>query len=338
MQYNITFFPTPGSFGTLIEYRENGSSVWVTPNSPANPTMLSYFPLELDPNKQYYIRVTAIGQDCANSSTIISLVTPTTNNCCPVGYTLSEDETYCYQVSSVSATAPTAPQNLAARTNKAYGTCGTRIYDLGFNVNGTGSSTLISFSNTFWVNGNGSCVDDLSLGGPLNRCGVWSTSTSSNQQVGFSVCIDVPATKTYYIGVGCDNYSTIRIDGNTIIDQDEAALATFYGGLGGATFKIWHIYPVEILSGQHIIEVIGNNVSSVAGFGTQIYDNTPSEIINATTNSELNFIFNSSDYVGQPVTIGNVGAGYTCPPGYSLDICEIPYRCVNIVTTNTISC
>ncbi len=338
MQYNITFIPVAGSFGTKIEYKESGSNTWITPSIPANPTMLSYYPLDLDQNKQYYVRVSTLGKDCANGSVILAVNTPSSSNCCPVGYTLSDDGTYCYQVQSVTATAPASPQNLAARTNKAYGTCGTRIYDPGYNINGTGSSVLLPFSNTFWVNGNGSCVDDLSLQGPLNRCGVWSTTTYAYQQVGFSVCMDVPTTKTYYIGVGCDNFSTIKIDGTTIIEQDEAYLDSFYGGLTGSTFKIWHIYPIQLLSGKRIVEIIGNNASSVAGFGAQIYDNTPSEIVNATTNGELNFIFNSSDYVGQPIIIGDNGAGYTCPPGYSLDICETPYKCINITTTNTITC
>jgi hypothetical protein len=71
--YNITF--DPASPSTLIEYKKEGETTWTTPSVPANPTSLSTYPLVLDTGSTYYVRVTAIENDCPNISTIITIVT-----------------------------------------------------------------------------------------------------------------------------------------------------------------------------------------------------------------------------------------------------------------------
>ena len=340
MLVNITFIPTLGSLGTKIEYRESTSSTWITPSSPANPTVLSYYPLDLTPNRQYYIRVTTIGTTCGNSATLISVTTPSATNCCPDGYTLSADGTYCYLIESTAATAPTNPENIQYTPFVDYTICGSYIYSPGYSVSGTGTSTKIPVSNTYWVNGAGNCITNQTItDGPLNRTAIWSTNnTGALQTVGFSVCIDVPVTKTYYIGMGVDNYGTIKVDGTTIIAQDEASLNSQYGLVVGAPFKVWHIYPVVLYSGQRVVEIIGTNYGGPAGFGCQIYNNTSTEIAAATSDAQLNIIFDSVNYVGQPLTLGSDGQGYSCPNGYSLNICESPYTCIKVTTAPTYDC
>jgi hypothetical protein len=59
-------------------------------------------------------------------------------------------------------------------------------------------------------------------------------------------------------------------------------------------FKYWHIYPVTIFEGDHILELYGLNNSDDAGFGCEIYNNTAQQLITATTLNDLNIIFSSS--------------------------------------------
>lgn len=256
--------------------------------------------------------------------------------CCPPGYTLNGDNTYCYVVEDVPATPPTggtAVTAVAAR-NVAYGTCGTAIYST-YNLDGTGS--FVKTIPSFWSNGPGNCVNNSISLGPLNRAGIWTSSPSSMQTIGFSVCIDIPFSKKYYIGVGCDNYAIIKVDGVTIIEQDENALSTLHNAVG-ASFKVWHIYPITLTAGPHTLEVIGFNGSGPAAFGAEIYDNTAAEIAFANSYSNLNLVFSTKDYVGQPIQLGSGGQGYSCPPGYSLASCEVPFVCRRVVTVNTIPC
>jgi hypothetical protein len=66
--------------------------------------------------------------------------------------------------------------------------------------------------------------------------------------------------------------------------------------------------------------------------GAEIYNNTAAELIAATSYADLNLIFSTKDYVGQPVQLGTDDLGYTCPSGYSLAACVEPYVCRLIYT------
>lgn len=336
--YNIQFIPVPGSYGTLIEYREaTDGSEWIAPTNPGNPTMVSPYPITLEEGKSYYVGVTSIGLSCGQSRKIIGPIeVPVSNTCCPATYTLSPDGTYCYKYEDVAATVPTDGEVTVAKNAVQYSSCGSYIYNAGYASDGTGTSTQISLSNAFWKNG-GSCVDNNTVDGPLNRAGLWASTTTDNQDVGFSVCITAPVTKTYYVGIACDNYAIVNLDGDNIITQDATAIDTQYS-IVGACFKVWHIYPVELTSGPHVLELIGHNVSSIAGMGAEIYNNTASQIQAATSYSGLNLLFSTKDYVGEDVQLGTGGIGYECPSGYSLVACQDPYICRRILTTSTTSC
>jgi hypothetical protein len=145
-------------------------------------------------------------------------------------------------------------------------------------------------------------------------------------------------TKSYYIGLGCDNYSILNLDGNNIITQDPTALGIQYGVGAGATFKVWHIYPVLLTAGPHVLELIGHNDLSIAGMGAEIYNNTSAQLQTATSYAGLNLVFSTKDYIGQPVQLGSGGTGYECPSGYALVACEDPYICRQLITTSTTTC
>lgn len=288
--------------------------------------------VSIDPTEKYMLK--AVNELCSFEYEQAVAIYPY----CPINYTLSDNSSFCYIEETAEATPPSAPENCVAVSYEYWGTCGAVIYD-SFNVNGTGSYTPISPSNPFWINGGvGTCATFQTLtDGVLNRTGVWAPVPLPSQKIGFSVCINITETKTYYIGVGSDNFAIIRVDGQTIISQDEAAMDAQFGLVGGgACSQYWNIYPIEIQAGNHAIELIGENspqvVSNPASIGAEIYDNTPAEIAAATSYGDLNLIFSTKDYVGMPIQLGTDDVGYTCPVGFSLVYCESPVICRKVTT------
>jgi hypothetical protein len=71
--------------------------------------------------------------------------------------------------------------------------------------------------------------------------------------------------------------------------MDPVAMADYFDthgfpGIGeDLTFKFWHIYPVNLSAGDHVIEIIGHNDASVAAMGAEIYNLTSAQIQAATS-------------------------------------------------------
>lgn len=72
--YDINFIPAIGS-STLIEYRKEGETVWIVPSSPSNPTSLFTYPISLDDDSVYYVRVSSISTSCSKKSRIVYIDT-----------------------------------------------------------------------------------------------------------------------------------------------------------------------------------------------------------------------------------------------------------------------
>lgn len=338
---NLVWDTPAGSTGVLVEYRKQTDTDWIIPNSPPNPTMSGSYPIYLEDNVKYWVRLSSSSFSCASGYIIKEILATADDICCPPGYTMSPDESYCYQEITTAATPPASAVNSVAVVNTAYSTCGSYIYDPGWNLDGTGPSTQINLLNAFWVNGSGACGNATTTTGPMNRTALWSPTYSDGQELGFSVCVNLPTTKTYYIGMGADNYSIIKIDGTVILQQDATALGIQYGVGIHAAFKVWHIYPVELSAGPHYIEMIGHNITIVAAIACEIYNATPAEIAAATSYADLGskLIFSSKDERTQPIFLGSGGVGYSCPAGYALSLCDGPEPiCKQILTTPTISC
>lgn len=283
----------------------------------------------VDPTLKYMLKVE--NQACGSVYEQAVIINPH----CPINYELSPDLSYCFKEETVAAIPPTNSQLTVAKNNIAYNTCGTYIYDPGYNSNGTGTSNRITLVNTWWVNGAGACVDSGTTNGMANRAALWSTTTTANQTIGFSKCLDIDVAAVYYIAVSCDNFASIYLDGNLILAQNEAALDTQYS-VTGSCFKICHIYPLNIPVGSHVIDVRGTNVFGSAALAMEIYQNTAAEIIAATSYLGLNLVFSTKDFVGMPVQSGSGGIGYQCPNGFSLAYCESPIVCKRIIVTNVL--
>ena len=271
---------------------------------------------------------------CILEGTFEISTTTTTSTCCPIGYvTLSNG---CELVETSAATPPEVLTFIEKTSFTTYSTYGTLIFDSGWNLNGTGTYTKISISNPWWINEAANTTE-----GPMNRTSIWVGTPIDNQEVGFAIVIDAPIAKTYYIGVGCDNYSVIKLNGNTILNQDYIELSTMLGPLGGVSddscpFIFWYIYPIEFQEGTNSLQILGHNITGPAGFGVQVYDATPIQLTAVTSQLELApyLLFTSDNNVGNPVYIGT--DAYTCAdPSYNVGVDETDTPiCIKITRFN----
>jgi hypothetical protein len=257
--------------------------------------------------------------------------TPTIDICidCPTGYTWTAiDGSSCVALETVSATAPQYPLTAYTRTYYEYSMSGTTIFEPGWNVNGTGTVNTVLNTPSLWKN-------TSTTNGPLNRTGLWVDLDTAdpvdyplNVWVGFNFCVTGFTGGTYYIGLGADNEYRLEIDGNVILDTSSVT------GTPESLdkFRKWHVYPVTLTGGQHIIGLYGYNQTNPginpAGFGCEIYNNTLSELVNANNINDLNIIFSSTEFIGEIIQVVKDGngqyltSGYTCPTGYEYAPCD----------------
>ena len=258
--------------------------------------------------------------------TLTPTMTPTSTpvqqicNACDTGYTWTPTNTdICYRIETTGATAPLSPYTLTGYTSSVYSYKGSRFYDVGYGTNGTGTTVATITGNTAWQYMGGST-------GPLNRNALWTTDPlflPYQTWVGFSTCLSgFVGDKTYYVGIAADNYFRLRLDGITILDNSTLPKT-------GDSFYYWNVYPIKIGGGTHILELMGLNAESIAGFGCEIYDDTLSNLTGYTSWSQLSgsTVFKSSDYrntIADVIMTGNtyLASGYTCPEGFVYDGCN----------------
>lgn len=234
---------------------------------------------------------------------------------CPDGYTLYES--VCRKVSVLPTEQPPSftPLQLVSKVYGQYSMSGVKIYNSGYSLDGTGTNTLYTFPSpdNFWHNS-----DILNTEGAMNRTGIWSVTHSDYQKIGFSQCIDIAGEKTFLVGFGVDNYVTIKVDGAPVMEMPAIEDAN--------TFRYWHVYPVTIRAGFHILEVIASNELSIAAVGMEIYDCTPKQLMATKTQAQLDpyIVFSTKDLVGTYTYSGT--DGYPIVEGYSLVMCDgTPY-------------
>ena len=245
---------------------------------------------------------------------------------CYVGYTPTSDGR-CVKVTNVDATPPTDQQISVSEIYPQYSWYGTIIFGEGYNLNGTTTGTTTGVTTSFWKN-----IHEDTINGPLNRTGLWAANTTDDQIVGYSYCLDVLETKQYYVGIACDNFATICVDGTNIIVQDPTALAAQFGSGLAVTYRYWFIYPITLTAGSHLIEITGYNINLRAALGAEIYNATAAELISANSYTDLGskLLFSTKDVIGTNIQVGNHGYGWTCPSGYVLVTCDGPPYCTKI--------
>jgi hypothetical protein len=266
-------------------------------------------------------------------------VTPTSTNVL-IGCSVCEgtgwqpyDNDECYRILTQTAIPPSPPLGLVLVTGDVWSSFGTQFFAKGYDDKGRGTVQVQltapqaggSYTNTVWSNPN-----STTTAGPLNRCARWTSPNSIagdtnppiNTWVGFTVCLTgTLVAKTYYVGIAADNDYRLDLDGVEIFN-------TVTNGWKDEQFKWWHVYPVEIGAGSHILSLYGINYGKIAGFGCEIYDNTLQQLTAATSYSQLNVIYTSANQTQATVVqnfnrLGLTG-GWTCSSaGYNYSPCSV---------------
>jgi hypothetical protein len=271
----------------------------------------------------------------ADSMKVRTVVSNITCNCPPT-YTYNPVTDECEKITTTPIIPSGQTRVACAATSIAYTNFGVALYDAGYNINGTGTSSIIHTALGYWSNP-GPLSNSI---GVLNRVGLWACDPSGNPQsgnlqplneyIGFVFPINVATTKTYYIGIAGDNEVRIRVDCETVVDMNDTAMAVQYPLAGiTAPFKYWHIYPVTLTAGRHVIELTGINFGGPAGFGAEIYDNTAAQIIASPNGELLNILFSTANMRGLPLQVSSTFSG-NCPDGSCLDIINGTLVCTSL--------
>jgi len=208
----------------------------------------------------------------------------------------------CKVINSFPATPPKSGAFAllrAAPDYEYYSVQGSRIYDT-YDTTGTGPYTQIDTNLSFWK------FSNVTTPGPMNRCAVWAEGNPI--KLGFSVCVNIPVAKTYYMGFGADNSGILTIDGDTVLQN--------------ISFQYWGIYKHTFSKGEHLIDFSNFNFGGPAAIGFEIYGNTAAQIAASNGYSGLNLIYSTHQLIGGQVEESDPDSSYSCPLGSILDYCS----------------
>ena len=250
--------------------------------------------------------------------------------CCPPGYTLSPDDGYC---SFTEIEDPTIVQSgicVAISQNNNYSSTGTFLYEPGFAVDLTTGTTTTLLTPTLWKDTGSSAFN-----GPGNRNGVWVDTDCNGtkdlltvgQILQFSTTVNSIVGETLYVGISGDNTYQLIVNGVTIVSNQNP--------VNTANFNIWHVIPVSIPMGNSsfLFKYVGDGTTTDSGAAI-IYRNTKAQLLAATTEGDLDIIFQSQDLIGEVIDIA------TCNVGFNLDTSggSGNYECVKVNLASTIDC
>jgi hypothetical protein len=276
---------------------------------------------------------------------------------CPEGFTFNEEAGVCEKITEVAANCGELATVIKSGTNDNYGKFGARFYESTLGrplpiqattvpsyrlIDASGNELLYPYTTSGTGGGSGPLVTLWQE--RLNDIGAWPTDTGSQDPpfqtyIGFTVCITVSETKQYSVGLAADNRCRFGLNGTIV--------ATLEAGDSTRNFNYWHVIPITLQAGTNIITLEGYNRSQVAAYGSEIYDATPEELSNMTTQAELDqvLIFSTLDVInnggafdlGEPDPITGVPEfGCSCPDGYVLANCNGELQCVQIETTEPV--
>lgn len=258
------------------------------------------------------------------------------------------DYTYTYEnlyevyngSKSVAAIAPVNPYGVENASFSDFGIYGTRIYPVnGWDSKGDlkpGYNYQSILTSNYWRN------NGILSQGPVNRHAIWaddgdnSTDLPENIWIGFSRCITLSTGKVYYVGLAGDNNFRLRLNGVEILNTKQAG-----GSLNSTqtTFYYWHIYPIYIFAGNNTLELTGWNNDLQGAIACVIYNNTVDELVNANSNSDLTFIFDSKTVNSIDIVQTSAGVyqnkGYTCPQGYNTYSSCDGGKCIDYIVCGT---
>lgn len=274
--------------------------------------------------------------DCILSGISSSCITSgDTTYSCPVGYTADTGNTNCTKLTFEGAILSGTPFTAyTGAINNQYNQNGANFYEniTNFakplvtsattnNVYNTTGGTLglvTTIVSNFWGS-NPSCTGctatEAGKKGRLNNVGIWGSTgdtTPLGIWIGFATCFNLPATKTYYVGVSADNGIRIKLNGEIIV---------LFNNTNQFNFRTWHMFPMTLQAGLNIIELEGINLSAIASFGAEIYDADLNTLTGATSSGQTNIVFSTSNEIGNEFLLGEF-SGYTCSSGFAMDNCS----------------
>lgn len=177
------------------------------------------------------------------------------------------------------------------------------------------------------------------MNGRLNIAGIWADNVvgvqwlPQDEWIGFTVCIDVPETKEYHIGMGADNKAQLKINGDLVV--------RFNGCTPGfnINFTHWHVFPITLQAGLNVLHLEGLNCADLAAFAAEIYDATLGQLTAMTLTSQLEAVtvFSTLNQIGEEFDTG-VNSGYSCPQGWYLSLCNGAYQCVRQISVDFEPC
>jgi len=199
------------------------------------------------------------------------------------------------------------------------------------NVSAYTDNTLVpllitnTLSNQIW----GGLMSSLNF--RMRIAGVWTNSFTwdpIDEWIGFSYCVTLTETKTYYIAYAVDDFARIFIDGVLMLNQDTS----------GWAFKKLQIFPITLNAGLHIITGEVKNAGVSAIFAFEIYDATLAQLLAVALPGDIDpyIVFSSGDQIGLNWQTGET-SGYSCPDGYALNTCD-GLSCTQIVTIPQVPC
>jgi hypothetical protein len=282
---------------------------------------------------------------------------------CPDGYTLIDGN--CVIDTTIQATYSGTLVTLNAADNvRSYNNQGLRLYpDITANVkpllgagatyvvkdnNGAGvtiTPLISSLQSTVWGCTTPTACSTFTgsypypnYGGRLNIAGLWNTayngpanSATDGPELAFEYCIEITETKQYLVGIAGDNKVKLYIDGvlNVFLNTG--------GSAGTAPFNWWHVFPITLTAGTHVIKLGGINIgTSSAAFAGEIYDITLSQFQANLTSPAIGtsncgntisdlapyIIFSTEDMIGLQVPDPDLPGVWSCPDGSILDECN----------------
>lgn len=332
MTVKLTWTPGSGVTQQTIQYRLQGAQTWTTYSTINNNTQ---------------------------SSALLTLVYGSyefriVNNCteciCPNG-SFADGDGICTQVDTIDATVSGTVMPVTRTPLSVYGTSGTAVHT---NLNPLVFTTL-DFNNPFWLRQPIPNFANLTPAqrqaadlnnGPVNRIAIWGGSLLDsngvpynnytmqgvigdllpiNTWIGFDVCINIQATRTYYVAIAADNGYRFSLDGQLLLTDVRNSTEVF---------NFLHIYPLTIAAGTHTLRLEGINYQGQAGFGCEIFDldNRGSlsvvDFLNQQTSyANINVVFTTREVTQFTSNI------FTCPAGYE----QINPTCNRVLCTRTIT-
>jgi len=255
----------------------------------------------------------AIKSACGTVDFKQAFTTPCT---CPAGFVSSADSSQCEKVETVPPTINQSNYCYAASQNGAYSTRFARIYNGGWS---NSSIALVSapISDVFaemafapyWANPTLSPTLGI-----MNREGIWVDSDCNGVKDALNLGSQTTAAFTYnnsglerimYVGASADNQFIIKLNGTevaktTVVNSDN-------------NYRVFHIFPVRVRVGANDFNIIGTGDQSVSdSIAMVVFDNTPEQIRDATSDAALTILFRTSSLRGTMIDVA------TCPAGYSL--------------------